>query len=125
MMLLAAKWREFQASGAEAEAAEAPEEEAEEDEPEANLATAYCGISDDPSGETSEGEITSDTTTMVQIKQSEETHDEKVAEKSASTEDEEVVDDHEQAKKKSVDKDNSPKDPDDSNGAPRAGKIII
>merc|ERR1711899_189416 len=34
MMLLAAKWREFQASGAEAEAAEAPEEEAEEDEPE-------------------------------------------------------------------------------------------
>ena len=73
-MLLAAKWREFQASGAEAEAAEAPEEEAEEDEPEANLATAYCGISDDPSGETSEGEITSDTTTMVQIKQSEETH---------------------------------------------------
>ena len=34
MMLLAAKWREFHASGAEAKAAEAPEEEAEEDEPE-------------------------------------------------------------------------------------------
>ena len=82
---------------------------------------AAAGISDDASEETSEGEITSD----VQIKQSEETHGEKVEEKSASTEDEEVVDDHEQAKKKSVDKDNSPKDPDDSNGAPGAGKIII
>merc|ERR1712083_1031797 len=31
MMLLAAKWREFQARGAEAEAAEAPEEEVEEE----------------------------------------------------------------------------------------------
>merc|ERR1712141_669916 len=31
MMLLAAKWREFQARGAEAEAAEAPEEEEEEE----------------------------------------------------------------------------------------------
>ena len=38
------------------------------------VAAAYCGISNDPSEKTSEGEITSDTTTMVQIKQSEETH---------------------------------------------------
>ena len=55
--------------------------------------------------ESCEGVITSDAT-MAAIKQSEEAQEEK-AEKSASTEDEEVVDDHEQAKNKSGDKDNS------------------
>ena len=68
---------------------------------------AAAGISDAPSEETSEGEITSDNNKS-QKSEAEEDKAEKA---------EKDQDDHEQAKR-ALDKNSSPKDPDDSNGGP-------
>ena len=76
---------------------------------------AASAISDAPSEETSEGEITSDNNKS-QKSEAEEDKAEKT---------EEEQDDHEQAKR-ALDKSSSPKDPDDPNGGPsNAGNYIF
>ena len=93
---------------------------------------ASAGISDEASEETSEGEITSDNNKSQKSEaeesdnnksQKSEAEEEEKAEKTEEEKEDIETDDHEQAKRE-MDKDNSqsPKDPDDSNGAPGVGK---
>ena len=95
---------------------------------------ASAGISDEASEETSEGEITSDNNKSQKSEaeesdnnksQKSEAEEEEKAEKTEEEKEDIETDDHEQAKRE-MDKDNSqsPKDPDDSNGAPGVGKHI-